>query len=336
MTRLLTATGIPLAGLRVDGWFVDQFERGPADTVVPLGNGWVDLAHRFPGVYDPIGILNGQIVTAALTRSAITGTDWVPDPGDGEMDDFLAYPDRIVPGICGAYRDVGTPDVRARLSWTGWWDYPRHTEATALVCVNPLSPLLGVGVWQGRYDGQRALMLGTIGNPPEAFHAFDGAGFAHVNGDDRVAEVRTHENGTLATLWLDDEQVELGIAGLDPVEIDEDLAGSTLHGFAHDQHMVAYEDGVPSLANMQATPSANWITIRHGSRAWTSGCLATSTAPSQVPACPSALADPRSGRTPPRPHVGRSTRSSGTGGRTGVRGSLTSCRRAPASCSSSR
>jgi hypothetical protein len=271
--NILTDTGERLAGLTVSGYFHDDFERGPADTVVALGNGWTDFAYAFPEDYDPCGILNGKVVVADVTRSAISGLPWAPDPGlpPHSYADYLEHPGTIIPGIGGAWRDMGTPHVRCSVVWSGDWDYPYHAEGTPIVCINPDSGAFGWGAWPSAYTGEDfefdvpAFLIGSIGKPPEDFAVVDAKDFAHTSGTPRTIELRTNTLGTTCTLWLDGVQQSTVQNGLNPIPIDPELHGSTLHGFEHDQHVAAYVDGAPSTATYWQTSSITEITITAGS-----------------------------------------------------------------------
>lgn len=265
MTRLLV-DGSPLLAdgspLEPSGVFADHFTRGGVDQVVGLGNGWVDLASVFPSDYDPAGILNGNIVTRALTRAGFAGLPYSPDP-DGVGDDFLNHPGRVAPGIGGAWRQTAWSDVDVEVLWSGNLGIETHTEATPLVCVTPSSPMLGFGVWPSTYGPQPLFLIGVIGRPPEDFATVGGVAlFSHADGTPRRVRLVTAGGGATCTLWLDGVQVSTELHGLDPIPIPAELHGSTLHGFAVDQHLVGYSAGVPSLSNMQAAAALSAITIQ--------------------------------------------------------------------------
>jgi hypothetical protein len=259
---LLTANGSVLNVRSGYDYWRDDFERGATDQVVELGNGWTDFASVLPADYDPVGILNGKVVTRALERSTAAGLPWAPDPPPGDADNYKDFPGTIIPGICGAWRDIGTPFVRVRIRWTGDWAEGHHTEAAPMVCINPDSDLLGFGAWPVDVADTPVFGIGGISRPPEDFAPVDFQSFSHVDGTDRYIDLYTNLAGTSATLWLDGVQISTAVNGLNPIPIPAELQGSTLHGFAHDQHMVAYGiDGFPSLANLQASPSITEISI---------------------------------------------------------------------------
>lgn len=246
-------------GMRISSdYFVDTFERGAPDVVEPLGNGWVDLATVEPASYDQMGILNGAVVTRALTRSAAAGKAYCPNPGS-DYDDFLNHPEDVIPGICGAWQtDIGTPDVYVEVLWSGRWTLPDHTEATPAVCVVPGTGETGFGAWIGEFAGIPALGAGCVGDPPEDFSTYveDGAFLPDMDtGVTHRVGVLSSNGGTEARVFLDRRQVRMITAGLDPLPIPVALQGSTLHGMFSDQHM-CYPPGEPvSLAFMQTVPS---------------------------------------------------------------------------------
>lgn len=258
-TAILAEDGTTIG---TDGVFVDNFARSNRVAVAgPLGNGWTDLGSVLPDSYDRAGILGGNVVPLALTRSALTGTPWAPDPAIYDFDD---YPGTIIPGIFGGYRQTGSTAVSVSVRWSGLWDVPtgKHVEATPALHFVPGSDECCIGAWPVYYEGIAVLFVAAVGDPPEVPDLFDTAVFAHTEGTPRTIGVVS--NGTEFTVWLDGAQVSLQSAGLSPLAVPAALQGSTLHGFMVDQHRTAYADGAPSLANMQAAPALSSIEIIGG------------------------------------------------------------------------
>lgn len=237
----------------------DDFVRNvAADTVTELGNGWTDIGEEQPADFDKLGCLNGAAVVRSLDRSTVTNKAWAPEPPSNDYDNYLDHPGTILPGICGAYQDVGEADVYCEVTWSGLEAAPHHTEGTPGVCMVPGTGAFGVGVW-GVSIGVGLLIVSGVAVPPEEFGTYfiaANTGPSFVDGVPVKVGILTSNGGTEARLFVNREQRSVTTYGLSPFPIPAALHGSTKHGFFTDQHMVAYEeDGVtPSLTNMQASP----------------------------------------------------------------------------------
>ncbi len=267
--RLITGDGRVLVGaggaLSARGRFRDDFDRGTPGVVRELGNGWGDLGMMYPRDYDTIGILNQQIVVRALSRQ-LEGREWARNESSvGGGEDYVWQPDRLLPGIIGAVRDYGGLPERIDIRWLGLSGRPTlpHSECASLWCFTPGTPELAFGAWYSTVgiNGSYApvILIGSIGHPPEIFaDQLDDVGlFTHTTGTPRTVSARC--DGTGLTFWIDDVQIPGMRYGTSPVPIPENLRGSTIHGFAMDDHIINYENGRPSLANLQAAPGVDWI-----------------------------------------------------------------------------
>lgn len=270
-SRLLTAAGAPLRTptgpfATGRGYLLDTFERGAAGRVVPLENGWMDLADARPESYDSAGILDGKVVCRQLSRDT-RGLGYFRNPANyAGSQNYISQPTAPIPGIFGAARDMGSPFVDLTLTWSGNWGpvAGAHSEATALLNVRPGTTTVGWGAWTGYFPLPNGtyvpvLYAGTIGGPPELFNTLDTAVFAHTHGTERVVRYVCDASGL--RVWIDGVQQSFLAAGLGAIPTPPSLAGSTYHGFACDQHVVNYVGGQASLANMQAAPCITQIEL---------------------------------------------------------------------------
>jgi hypothetical protein len=235
--RIVGGDAVALPECPVDASFYleDDFERAAAAT---LGPQWSDCNSLRPDDFEPLGIHDGGVVIAdAFSR-----------PGEYDSTPPSAHPPlqgRLHPGIGCAFRDTGSTRVTVKITWSGHHGVTgeppiSHVEGTPLLYVAPEVPRFGFGAWTTELFGRAVIFAGYIGAPPEDFEVIASAVLEgdHVSGEPREVELRAEEPGRV-TVWVDGKQVNFGNAfGLNPIEVDSALAGSTLHGFAVDSHLV--------------------------------------------------------------------------------------------------
>jgi hypothetical protein len=267
------------------GLFQDDFSRGGSATVVtPMGLDWVDLSTMSPGNFDPVGLLDGKVVTRALEREKYSGKHYVvnDDPANNRGgEEYLNQPTTIMHGIGGACRETHSVRQRVNVRWCGLVNpalatYDKHSEAGAAVHFVPGDYHGCLGAWASSFDGiTGVLLVGFVGNPCERFGVLAATTFAHTVGTERTVWIETTGTGIIAgmdssQLPLDGTLVTGGAGtgvnhGLNPIDLATFAPwaiGSTKHGFTIDQHVVKYVDGRPSLANVQAAPALTSIEMK--------------------------------------------------------------------------
>ena len=231
-------------------YFHDAFDRADG----PLGDGWINGHDVMPTVFEPLGIYGGAVVVSdprARAADSAYAADQHSGTGDG----------KLLESIGCAWRETGSTMVSVKIKWSGNWEYDEnavypaqsghHAEATPLMYVTPGHPKHGFGAWPSSFaangDKVPLWIVGYIGNPPEDFNDYvvDTALFTHTDGTPRDIEIRAVAPGQVILL-MDGVQVSLGTHGLNPVTIDPELAGSTLHGVAVDSHFVWPRTDVPT------------------------------------------------------------------------------------------
>ncbi len=236
----LTANGTIL-NVRTQNYYVDAFGRPDGR----LRGGWTDGHLVHPAGMEPLGITSGAVTARNPGQRAGTyatyedGTEYDPDT-------------ELIAGVGAAWQSFGTTDVHVEVDWAGNYgnESGHHVEATPLVCVRPATGYVGWGAWPVDLLGTGTsglLLVGGMGNPVEDFgdylHYLSASSFSHTDGTQRTIGIRTHDNMTKFTVWLDGSQVALAGAGgtaspgLDPAPLPAALAGGTLHGFEVDAHL---------------------------------------------------------------------------------------------------
>ena len=191
----------------------DDFDRPDSASI---GNGWTDGSTFAPHTYAPLGVRDRQV--------------YCSDPL------APAGRERAI-GCC--WRDLGTVDVQATIVVP-----PQSThfrEATPLLHVTPGTPTHGFGAWLSTFHGKSHLgflLVGTIGNPIEDFHAVATATYTR---DDRPHVLTIRSEGGRVTVYYDGLQLVMadhpGGAALPEINVPSELRRSTMHGLAVDCHL---------------------------------------------------------------------------------------------------
>lgn len=233
-------------------YFHDAFDREDG----PLGADWINAHDIMPTRFEPLGIYDEAVVcTDPMARGGVYADNQdVASPPPGEL----------FKGIGCAWRETGSTEVSVKITWSGNWDYEgspvfdgHHVEATPLLYVTPGHPKHGFGCWPSALDLDgpggsphfRYWYVGYVGNPPEDFVDYilpdSGASFSHTDGTPQTIEIRTVAPGEVILLF-NGVQVSLATYGLNPIPIDPELAGSTLHGMSVDAHYVWPDTDIPT------------------------------------------------------------------------------------------
>jgi hypothetical protein len=227
--------------------WVDQFDRPDG---LLLG-GWTEGSIYDGQGFEPIGILGDKVVA---TRPFIRTGTYV-DPQSGGPGDLFA-------GIGCAWRDFSTAHVKVTVRWAGNLETGAHSEGAPIVCVVPGTGLHSWGCWPTKLAGTPLTFVGPIGNPVEDFAVYyTGDGVGLDDGEEHDISIVTDATGENCTVWVDDVQKALsGVGaipsvGLNPAPIPAALAGSTMHGFAVDNHLCL------TAPVMTTTPALTKVTI---------------------------------------------------------------------------
>lgn len=137
-------------------------------------------------------------------------------------------------GIGCAWRETGIAAPTVGYTWAGEHTDP-HLETAALAHVTPGTQEHAIGAWASTLFGGQVIYVGTIGNPPEWFDVLDTGIFTTTTGED--VAVQLVSDGEVVTVFIDGEQIPMGLTGTAGVPIPEVLLGSTLHGVAFDAHL---------------------------------------------------------------------------------------------------
>lgn len=264
---LTTDTGLPLVGngaplnTRPFGEIVDTLAR--PYTTGPMGGLWRGFHQDHPDMFDQVGIVPGGVATIGLTRPGSGGGVYTPNP-DNTMGayDYTDHPGTSAPGIGGAYLETHCESVAVSLTYGGHYAYGTglHTEATAALHVTPGTDLYALGCWFADLaPGVGVGIIGGVCRPPEAITALDFTLFDIVEGEHPVITCDSDGHGMI--VLVDGVQVPFDGVGLNRFPIPDELAGSTLHGFEIDQHIVDYTAGAPSLARMQSAVAFSNFTM---------------------------------------------------------------------------